>query len=64
MDDAILKEIGNKGANEVVQEVKELSLKFFVNPDVVLIIYMTGMKKYEKLLNEYLKARKQSKQKE
>jgi len=64
MEDTILNEIGKKGADEVVQEVQELSLRFFVNQDVVLVIYLRGMKKYEKLLNEYLKARKQSKQKE
>ena len=64
MEDIALKRISKKGVEDIEKEIKELSLKFFVNPDVVLIIYMSGMHMYQKLFDEYLQARKQSKQKE
>ena len=67
MDDIIFnveKAIAKKGADEMLKEVYDLAEKYFIHPDVVLDIYMKGVNAYEKVLNEYLKVRKELKQKQ
>ena len=51
--------IAKKGADIMLKEVYDLAEKYGIHPDVALDIYTHGFETYEKILNEYLKARKQ-----
>jgi len=60
LPEEIEKIIAWKGANTMIKEVYDLAEKYAIHPDIVLDIYTHGFETYEKILNEYLKARKQN----